>query len=502
MKWVSRKSAAALGVALSLLASSCSSDSSDEENESDGGGHSGTLTAAWDAAPESWEPGADNIDGMMRVPYETLIRRGDAAGEFEPVLATSWEVTDESVTLELRDDVTFHDGTAFNAEAVKVNLEYVQEQGGPFSGYLSSIEAINVVDDYTVELALSRPDPAIEISLASRAGFMASPAAIEDQSIVEAPVGTGPWAFNADDSTAGSTWVFDAYDDYYDPDGFKVARIELVGMSDTAARFAALQTGEVDIAEHPAGEVAQAEAAGLTTELVPGTHIGVLMIDRGPGGKLEDLETRRAVCSAVDNEAYGLVGGEGARTMVDQRFGEGDYGYNPDIVGYDLDEELAGTAAGLDLTIGIFDGAAEDATALAGEYAKHGINLDVQIVPAAKYFADWYKDWDIGLGDNTELHPYLWYATWFAADAPNNVSGVESPELKAAADAAMAAGTTPEAEPLWQEVMRIIDEEALICTQFDFNFVAAWDPDRVKNVELTTFQIADVDYRKIEVVDE
>lgn len=490
-------------MAVTLVFSGCSSDDSSNESAAGSeGGPSGTLTAAWDAAPENWAPGADNIDGMMRVPYETLIQRTqNNANEFKPMLATDWAVTEGKVTLQLRKDVTFHDGTPFNAEAVKTNLEYVMNEGGAFSGYLRSVQAVNVVDEYTVEIVLKNPDPAIEAALASRAGFMGSPTAIRDGSIQEAPVGTGPWAYDADASSAGTTWVFNYYDGYYEPDAVKVRTINLVGMSDTAARFAAVQSGEVDIAEQPAGQVQQAEAAGLAVESVPGTHVAVMMVDRGPGGTLEDVQTRRAMCSSVDSDAFGLVGGQGARTMMTQRFPEGDYGYNPAIKGWPLNPNLAKQAAGSNLTIGIFDGAAEDAEALAGQFAAQDINLDVQVVPAAQYFSEWFRNWDIGMGDNTEMHPYLWYSTWFAADAPNNASGVESPELKAAADKAIAAGDTPEAEALWQQVMQVINEEALACVHFDFNFVATWNPEKVKNVELFPYWIAFVDYRQIEVVE-
>lgn len=467
-----------------------------------GDGPSGTLVASWDAAPENWAPGTDNIDGFMRIPYETLIQRTpESPTEFEPMLATDWELTDDSMTLELRDDVVFHDGTPFNAEAVKTNIEYVQDQGGPFSPYIESIEEVEVIDDNTVELHLSEPDPALEASLASRAGLMGSPAAIEDGSIEQAPVGTGPWQYSEADSDPGTRWVFDYFPDYYDPSQAKVERIELVATDDPAARFAAIRTGEVDIGEHDAAQIAQAEGAGLSTETVPGTHIALFMQDRGPGGQLEDVETRRGVCSGIDTQEFGQVGGEGARVMMTQRFGEGDYGHNPEIEGWDLDPDQAKAAEDADLAIGIFDAVASDAEAIAGQLEEQGISLDVELVPANDYFANWYKNWEVGIGDNTEVHPYQWYKTWFAADAPNNASGVESKELKAAADEAIAAGSSPEAEELWQEVMKIIDDEALVCLHQDFNFAAAWNSDRVSNVVLYPYMIGFVDYRQIEVTE-
>jgi len=216
---------------------------------------------------------------------------------------------------------------------------------------------------------------------------------------------------------------------------------------------------------------------------------------------LEDLETREGVCSALDPDTFALVGGEGQRTMKTQRYLESEYGYNPEVTGWTLDEEVAAQASGIKLDVGVFDGVAENGEALAGQLEEQGISLDVDIVPAARYFADWYRSWTIGMGDNTEPHPYQWYKTWFAADAPNNTSGVESEELRAAADAAIAAGSSPEAEALWQEVVRIVNDEALVCLHQDFNFVAAWNPDTVQNVKVIPYMISWVDYRKIEVVE-
>ena len=491
---------AATCLLVSLATAACSG--SVDEDPPPAEGRSGTLVAAWETGPENWAPGSDNNDGIMRVPYETLIQRDPAdPKQFIPMLATSWKQTDSAMTLELRDDVVFHDGTPFDAEAVKANIDYVMDGDGPFAGYFSAVDGVEVMDQYTVRINLTTPDPALETTLVSRAGFMGSPTALADGSISDAPVGTGPWVYDESGSTPGTRWVFGPFADYYEPDAVSLDRIELVAMSDPAARFAALRTGEIDVTDFPPSQVEQAEKAGLETVSVPGTSIAVFMVDRGPGGVLEDLETRQGVCSALDPDTFALVGGEGYRTMKSQRYLDTEYGYNPDVTGWTLDEDVAAQAAGISLDIGVFDGVAENAEALAGQLEAQGIDLQVDIVPAARYFADWYSKWSIGMGDNTEPHPFQWYSTWFAADAPNNASGVESPELKAAADAAIAAGSKPEAEALWQEVIKIINDEALVCLHQDFNFVAAWNPKTVDNVHVVPYMISWVDYRQITAVD-
>ncbi|MFV0374800.1 hypothetical protein, partial [Microbacterium sp.] len=93
-----------------------------------------------------------------------------------------------------------------------------------------------------------------------------------------------------------------------------------------------------------------------------------------------------------------------------------------------------------------------------------------------------------------------WYATWFAERGFLNPSGYESPELKAAAQAAIAAGSGDEADALWQEVMRvIIDDEANACAFGIYEQTLAWSTERVAGVQPAPFpyEVNLVDYRAL-----
>src|SRR5690606_12811646 len=113
-------------------------------------------------------------------------------GEVIPMLAESWEFTDDDTVLrlDLRQDVVFHDGEPFNAEAVKANIERGQTlETSAVKPDLASIEEVVVVDDYTVELHLSSPGSSLPALLSDRAGMMISPGAFDNPDIDLMPVG-------------------------------------------------------------------------------------------------------------------------------------------------------------------------------------------------------------------------------------------------------------------------------------------------------------------------
>jgi peptide/nickel transport system substrate-binding protein len=501
---------AALLLALALVFAACgggdtATTGSETTGTTGGGQASGTVRVAWETPPETFAPGNDQPDGFVRIPLETLVWRTAAnPTEFVPMLATSWVETDQDLTLTLRQGVKFHDGSDFNADAVVKNFQFVIDQAGPFSAPLVALSKIEAVDQYTVRLTKGEPNPALLVALTSRAGLIACPAALDDGSINLVPCGTGPWKYNTADSVAGTTWVFDSFDGYYDPAGVtgNVKRLEMTFISDASARVGALIAGEVDIEDQDMASISQTKSAGFSVYVWPALHYAMMMVDRGPGGVLEDVNVRRAVCQGVDPVAVARSGGTDFFTAVDQRYSEGQYGYNPDIKGYTFSEEAATFLRGLGLKLDMAVFAANQSLgeALAGEYAKVGVELSVQSVTPGEYFGGWYANWKIGSGDNSEPDPYDWYQTWFAADGPNNISGVESPELKAAADAAIAAGASPEAEALWQNVMLVIHDEALACLHQAVNQGYGYDPKVVENIVGFVGMPGFLDYRVLRVV--
>jgi len=463
-----------------------------------------TLRVNFGQFPENWSPGQEMEGGPLRIPYETLLARGDD-GSIQPWLATEWELTDETLTLTLRDDVTFHDGEPFNAEAVKANVELVRDSATAYSGPLQVIESVDVVDEFTVTLNLSGPTPSLPTTLTSRVLPIGSPAAIADGSIAQAPVGTSPWAYDADASVIGTRMVFSNFADYWgEQPGF--GNVELYAIPDPEAVAAALVSGEIDVADSEIRVFSRFEGTSIETLQYPAIRNNLFFFDRGPGGAFESVELRQAMCTAIDVPQWVEVDGEGEPAT--QHFAEGELGYNPDIEGYPTDAaaaaelfEAAGSpAVTAEMVAAPYNGRQITVYMEQIAAALPGIAVTVTELSPPEYNSTWNSGrYPLGLSSNEEQTPFEWYSAWFAADAPGNPSGIESDALREAAEAAIAAGDSEEAAGLWAEVTKVIADEALTCAHLRGVEVLAWNADTVSGVDAPNepWEPKSVNYREL-----
>jgi peptide/nickel transport system substrate-binding protein len=459
-----------------------------EPGEAEIVGEGETLSMNWGGFPENWTPGADYAIGYLRVPYETLVTY-DADGELVGQLATGWEQDDQGqITFTLREGVTFHDGEPFDAEAVRASIEAMKQAQTVFAGPVQVISDVEVIDDLTVRLNTDGNAPSLLQSLTTLSGFMFSPAALENGILTEQPVGTGPWAFDADASSS-SRLVFNFYERYWDGrESVGFDTIEMVEVDDDQAAAGAVQSGELDLTTTEVQFFDQFDGTTNVEYLqYPAIRNGIVFFDRGPGGLFEDADVRRAACYAIDESVVSQI--EQDIVPTTQQFGEGEPGHNPDIDDYphDLDraQELFESAGSppiqAEMLATFFN---EDQNVVyADQMSQIGINVSVQTVPPPQWFGAWNSgEYPMGIASHSEIHPFDWYQSWFAEGAPNNPAGVESEELREAAEAALAAGASDEADGLWAEVMGIISDEALICGRMIGQSNVAWNTDTVSNV--------------------
>ncbi|MET1053035.1 MAG: ABC transporter substrate-binding protein [Mycetocola sp.] len=277
----------------------------------------GTLTyASGDAEPTCLDPhvGGNYPQALLATQvFDSLVSRNDD-GEIIPWLATSWEAADDGLSWEftLRDDVTFTDGTPFNADAVKVNMEHLQDPATESStGYLAlgKVSAVTAVSDTVARFELTDPDSALLESLAQPWLAIESPAGIARgmEENCESPIGTGPFIIDE--------WVKQDHvslvrnDDYVSPpaDAAHEGAAYLDGIEwrfipDSASRYAALQSGQVDVIDNAQPDtIASAEQAGTLTELDaprPGAS-NRLELNSGKA-PFDDERVREAFVRAVD----------------------------------------------------------------------------------------------------------------------------------------------------------------------------------------------------------
>jgi len=174
--------------------------------------------------------------------------------EIVPLLATGYEVSSDGLTLDLtlREGVTFHDGTAFDAEAVKYNLDRSRNlSGSNRASEIAQVSSVEVTGPHSVRIDLTQPFSPLIAQFADRAGMMISPAAAEasGEQFGANPVCSGPYKFVQ--RVAQDRIVLEKYADYWNADAFNIDRVVFLPIPDTSVRLANLQSGDLDLIERP-----------------------------------------------------------------------------------------------------------------------------------------------------------------------------------------------------------------------------------------------------------
>lgn len=238
--------------------------------------------------------------------YDTLMKRTPTL-ELEPNLATEWGYSDDgsTLTLTIRDDVTFTDGTKLDAEVVKDNLIAFRDGGGSDSRFLATVSEVTAPDSTTVVMTLSSPSPNLLISLSGSAGAVFSEAGLDSDDKSAVPAGSGPYVLDDARTTVGSVYTYVRNEDYWDPESYPFDELVLRPMLDVAARTNALNSGEVDGAMLPSTRAAAAEAGGLHLATGISNWAGLHLVDRDgvvvPA--LADVRVRQAINMVFDREA-------------------------------------------------------------------------------------------------------------------------------------------------------------------------------------------------------
>ena len=218
------------------------------------GGDSVGLDPALEEDGESFKV-CDNI-------YDTLIEYKDGSTEIEPGLATRWESSEDGLTwtFHLRQGVTFHDGTPFNAEAVLFSLNRQHDETHPFhkvggsyiywiaTGLAEIVDTITAVDDWTVQIRLKTAYAPFIYTIAITPFSIVSPTAVQKWGgeFSNNPVGTGPFKFVQWDR--GDKIVLAANDTYWG-DRPLLDRVIFRSIPDNSVRLIELQQGSLHAME-------------------------------------------------------------------------------------------------------------------------------------------------------------------------------------------------------------------------------------------------------------
>lgn len=245
--------------ALAVLAAACSSATSpsttgDEKRQVQGQVDRLTIAVPLDLGPLNIF--TSNDVAMNELVYDSLLAPSPYVDEPQPWLAEKVTALDLSTwEVELRDDVTWHDGTPFTAEDVRFTMEYFKTApSGTFTHHVSevpSIDTIEVLADDALRLGCAFACP--DLARITLAFIPVLPAHIwadvtEPTKFTGLPVGTGPYRLDSYDATSGYRFV--ANPDYFGGRPL-VGELVMPVITDPGATFTALRTGEIDAAARP-----------------------------------------------------------------------------------------------------------------------------------------------------------------------------------------------------------------------------------------------------------
>ena len=234
--------------------------------------------------------------------YERLVHQTPEA-ELEPGLATEWAFVDDlTFEMTLREGVTFSDGTPFDAEAVKANLERAKTvEGSGVAAYLASVDSVEVIDPTHVRFILNRPDATLPNQLATRPGMQVSPAAFENADLDTNPVGSGPYVLR--EYRDGEVAIYDRNPDYWDPEFVGPGSLELWYFPDATTRLNALRSGQIDAAPLDVSQIDEVKNGGqFTVDEYQSIETYHFQPDRSKSEFGNPL-VRQAISHVIDREA-------------------------------------------------------------------------------------------------------------------------------------------------------------------------------------------------------
>jgi peptide/nickel transport system substrate-binding protein len=463
---VRRKLTGAAALGLLVVLSACGGGG----GTADDGGAGVTLTVAQSSDIETMDPAMHRSrinQTVVRNVFDALVNQ-DESLQPVPELATEWEQVDATTwRFTLREEVTFHNGEPFNAEAVKYSLERVidPEQASPRADMLSMIDEVVAEDEHTVVITTNGPAPTLLASLS--VNEIVPPEYVEkvgDEEFAKKPVGTGPFTFV--EWVPNERVVLKANDAYW---GGRPQLDSLVfrPIPEVSARVAALQSGDVQIAAEIPADLAQSFNGDVKAASVTGTRIFFLAMNvtRKP---VDNLDVRVAINQAIDKESLVKNLYQGfARPLNQPAFPEM-VGYNPDFEGYSYDQGAASqvlSKVGSPLQIDVEEKDKTLAQAVAGQLQAAGLTARVNVLETQAFLASigsggstaYLSSWGVAEGDADVIFARHF---WSPAREDAFYTGYKNPGLDTLIEQGRSTADQAERERIYAEAIKIVMADA------------------------------------------
>ncbi|MBI4013136.1 MAG: ABC transporter substrate-binding protein [Candidatus Rokubacteria bacterium] len=332
-------------------------------------------------------------ESVLRNLYEPLVTLSGDLTKIEPLLATSFtRLNDLTMQFKLRQGVKFHNGEDFDAQSVKFTVERAlnPETKAPLRTTYQTIERVDILDRYTVNVVTKKPDPMLSRRMSSFHMNMLPPKYFSTAPVDELarkPAGTGTYRFVSWSKDAD--FVMEANPAYWGKKA-TIQRVTMRTIPETGTRVAALLAGDVDIITAvPPDEIDRVNKSGKARAIaLPGNRIPFYFISvrKEP---LSNKLVRQAINygSNMDGIIKTILGGHGFRRAVISN--PWHVGFDPSVQPYPYDPNKAkallaqaGYAGGVTVDMHAIQGRypkdKEIAEALAGELGKVGIRANLK----------------------------------------------------------------------------------------------------------------------------
>ncbi len=456
--------------------------------------------------PHNYKAGVDLL--VINLICETLVTF-DLNMRVVPALATSWEAVDDTTwRFTLRKGVKFQDGTPFNAEAAKINIDRMRQapRGKPYYGMIASVA---VEDDTTIIVKTDRPFAPLLSNLCEPVGSMISPKAIEDygKEIGSHPVGTGP--FKLKEWRPKERLVVVRNEDYWGKKA-KLDEFVLRPIPEEGTRAMAFESGEINVISDPLPHRIAEYKANKNVEVITTPALRTVWVGFNTSDKvLSNLKLRQAIAHAINRDEIVEYVVEGlainAQAVIPPILQESEktfrFEYDPERARALLDE--AGYPNGLELNLWTPEGRylkdRQIAEAVQAQLAQVGVKAKVRVMEWGAYLDALFRHeqqlFIIGWGFTG--HPDSALRSCFYSTSNFNFSNYKNPEMDKLLDEAVSTLDPDKSAELYEEVQRfLIEEAALVPIYHKLNIYAT--SKNVKNFYPHPLELIDIEETTVE----
>ncbi len=442
------------------------------------------VTVMQTEPPRSMDPAdhtATYTSSVLDPMYEGLTHFNQQL-QIIPALGTEWQASADGLTwtVKLRPNVTFHDGTKFDSDAVTASFRRMLDRRRGLAGaslVRAIVAAVHASDTQTVQFTLNAPYAAFPSLLAVTE--IVSPAADKAGILGRHAVGTGPYKFVEWNT---GEYVLEARNDRYWGTKPSVKQIKWTWTNEPALLNMAVQSREADLVSPLPPIFAQALGRNRKIDLLEGRSSAVFWVALNTKSKpLNDVRVRQALNYGTDRTSLvqSLLRGYG--TPANSPLAPADFGYSADIKGYGYDLAKARTLLaqagypnGFALSIAVQEAEVNIAQALQGMWAKAGIDLTIRQMETGVFsqaafgdpeqkahagiqsvFASWSS---ANLDADYQLGPLYRTKSWSPAGA--NLGFYSNPKLDGLLDRASAELDIIKRRDLYREAQQIINDDA------------------------------------------